>query len=208
LGGSAQERGKGCRRLERSELASESELVFFKSSFEASQELSLEDETENFDRQKELRSAGNPSLMIWGESSSRDYAMQMGMSEKSLAPSMQNGQKADVGAQVFGIRSDLEESLGRGPKQQAINQSLILQGQWSQDVGRSEDDMIVGGRATVRRNASLTSAGELPPGIWGNADSNTSYTRWLAVRSYHTARRPATYRPLNATGPTRRWLSL
>ena len=88
LGGSAQERGKGCRRLERSELASESELVFFKSSFEASQELSLEDETENFDRQKELRSAGNPSLMIWGESSSRDYAMQMGMSEQSLAPSM------------------------------------------------------------------------------------------------------------------------
>jgi hypothetical protein len=144
FGSSAQESGKGGRGLERSELAGESELVFFKGSFEASQELSPEDPTENVDRQKELRSAGNPSAMIGGESSSRDYAMQVGMSEKSLAPSMQNGQKADVGAQVFGIRSDLEESLGRGPKEQAVNQSLILQGQWSQDVGQSEDDMIVG----------------------------------------------------------------
>jgi hypothetical protein len=50
--------------LERSELAGESELVFFEGSFEASQELSPEDLTENFDRQKELRSAGNPSAMI------------------------------------------------------------------------------------------------------------------------------------------------
>jgi hypothetical protein len=144
LGGSVQESGKGCRGLERSELPGESELVFFKSSFEASQELSPEDRCENFDRQKELGSARNPSAMIRGESSSWDYAMQVGMSEKGLAPCMQNRQKADVGAQVLGISSDLEQSLGRGAKQQAINPSLILQGQRSQDVGQGEDDMIVG----------------------------------------------------------------
>ena len=68
----------------------------------------------------------------------------MRVREKSLAPGMQNGQKADVGAQVFGIRSNLEESLGRGSKEQAINQSFILQGQRSQEVGQGEDDMIVG----------------------------------------------------------------
>lgn len=70
--------------------------------------------------------------------------MQVGMSEQSLAPSMQNCQKADVGTQVFGIGSDLEESLGRGSKQQAVNQNLILQGQGSQKVGQSEHHMIVG----------------------------------------------------------------
>jgi hypothetical protein len=80
FGSSAQESGKGGRGLERSELAGESELVFFKSWLEASQELSPKDPTENFDRQKEFRSAGNPSAMIGGESSSRDYAMQVGMS--------------------------------------------------------------------------------------------------------------------------------
>jgi hypothetical protein len=54
--------------------------------------------------------------------------MQVGMSEKSLAPSVENCHKTDVGAQVFGISRDLEEGLGGGAKQQAVNQSLILQG--------------------------------------------------------------------------------
>ena len=64
--------------------------------------------------------------------------------EESLAPGMQNRQEADVGAQVFGIGSNLEESVGGGPKQQAVNQNLILEGEGSQNVGQSEDDMIVG----------------------------------------------------------------
>jgi hypothetical protein len=70
--------------LERSELAGESELVFCKGSFESSQELSSEDQTEYFDRQKELCTAPNPSTMIWGESSTWDHAMQMRMMEPSL----------------------------------------------------------------------------------------------------------------------------
>jgi hypothetical protein len=70
--------------------------------------------------------------------------MQVGMSEKSLAPSVENCHKTDVGAQVFGISRDLEEGLGGSAKQQAVNQSLILQGQRSEKVGQSEDDMKVG----------------------------------------------------------------
>jgi hypothetical protein len=45
---------------------------------------------------------------------------------------------------MFGIGSDSQESLGRGSKQQIVNYRLILQGQGSQDVRQSEDDMIVG----------------------------------------------------------------
>jgi hypothetical protein len=67
--------GKGCGRLQRSKLAGESELVFCKSSFEASQELFSEDQTEYFDGQKELVPAGNPAAMIVRESPSRNYAM-------------------------------------------------------------------------------------------------------------------------------------
>ena len=44
------------------------------------------------------------------------------------------------------------------------------------------------GQATVRPSASLTSAGELLPGTWDNADSSTSCKRWLVVHNYHTAR--------------------
>jgi hypothetical protein len=70
--------------------------------------------------------------------------MQVGMSEKSLAPGVQNRHEADVGTQVLGISRDLEEGLGGGAKQQAVNQNLILQGQGGQKVGQSEDDMKVG----------------------------------------------------------------
>ena len=68
----------------------------------------------------------------------------MRVREQSLAPSVENCHKADVGAQVFGISRNLEESLGGGAKQQAVHQSLILQGEGSQKVWQSEDDMKVG----------------------------------------------------------------
>ena len=45
---------------------------------------------------------------------------------------------------MFGISRDLKEGLGGGAKQQAVNENLILQGQGSQKVGQSEDDMKVG----------------------------------------------------------------
>jgi hypothetical protein len=50
--------------LKRSELTGKRKLVFFKSSFESVEKLSAKDNTEYFDGQKELGSAGNPSSMI------------------------------------------------------------------------------------------------------------------------------------------------
>ena len=45
-----------------------------------------------------------------------------------LAPSMEHGEKADLGAQVFGISGDGEQGLRRGLEQEAIELSLILIG--------------------------------------------------------------------------------
>ena len=81
--------------------------------------------------------------MIGREPSSGHDAMHMGMMQESLAPGVQNREKSDLSAQVFGIGGDLEESLSRGPKQQAVKQSLILQGQGSQDMGQGEYHMVV-----------------------------------------------------------------
>jgi len=87
--------GKGGGRLQRSELASESELVLGQKLI-VSQELSPEDQTEYFDREKELRRAGNSAAMIGLESSSRDHAMQVGMRSSiggSLPFAMNTGPK-------------------------------------------------------------------------------------------------------------------
>jgi hypothetical protein len=94
--------------LQRSELTGKSKLVFFKSLFESVEKLSAKDNTEYFDGQKELVSAGNPSSMIWGEPATWDHAMYMGMMKQSLAPSVENGEKPDFGTEVFGISGDLE----------------------------------------------------------------------------------------------------
>src|SRR5215471_9882284 len=96
LGGSAQESSKGGRRLEMSKLAGESELVFCKSSFEARQELPAEYPTEYFDRQKELCWAPNPSTMIWGESSSWNHAVHMGMKSVRASSSLARACSGDM----------------------------------------------------------------------------------------------------------------
>ena len=48
--------------------------------------------------------------------------------EQVMAPSVKHGEKADLGAQVFGISGDGEQGLRRGPEQDAIELSLILVG--------------------------------------------------------------------------------
>jgi len=42
--------------------------------------------------------------------------MHMGMSQESLSPSVQNSQKPNLGAEMFGIGSDLEEGLTHSTK--------------------------------------------------------------------------------------------
>src|SRR5664279_1169619 len=69
--------------------------------------------------------------------------MHMRMMQESLPPGMENGEEPDLGTQVLRIGGDLQEGLGHGPEQQAINQGLVLQGQGSQDMGQCEYHMVV-----------------------------------------------------------------
>ena len=89
-------------------MSGESELVLVKSSFERIEEFSTKDHTEYFDGQKELVSAANPSPMIWGEPTTGDNTMEMGMMPDCLTPSMENREEADLSAEVLGISGDLQ----------------------------------------------------------------------------------------------------
>jgi len=109
-------------------LAGESKLTVLKGALQCGEKLPAKDHTEYFDGEKELVSACNPSPVILGEPSAGEHAMHMGMSEQRLPPGVQNRKKSDLGAEVFGISGDLQKGLGRSPKQQAVNQSLIVQG--------------------------------------------------------------------------------
>ena len=57
--------------------------------------------------------------------------MQMGMVKQILAPGVKDGKESDDGAEMLGIGVNGLERHGRGPEENAVNGSLVLEG----DVG-------------------------------------------------------------------------
>ena len=69
----------------------------------------------------------------------------VGMELEFLVPGVQHAEEADLGTEMSGVTSHFQQGFGAGPKQQTIDQFLVLQGQRSQLVRQSENDMDVGG---------------------------------------------------------------
>ena len=65
------------------------------------------------------------------------------MMEQVLAPGVEHGEKANLGAQVLGIGGDGEQGLGRGPEQDAIELSLILIGNCCNLLRKSEHNVKI-----------------------------------------------------------------
>ena len=57
---------------------------------------------------------------------------------------MEHAEKADLGSEMCGIARDFEKSFCASPKQQTIDDFLVLEGQRSQLRRQREDDMDVG----------------------------------------------------------------
>lgn len=76
--------------------------------------------------------------------------MDMGMMKQRLRPRMEDREKANVGAEMLGVSSDLEERLRGGAEENRIDDLFVSQGE-SGDLGRHrEDDMEVGDREKLR----------------------------------------------------------
>jgi hypothetical protein len=72
--------------------------------------------------------------------------MNMGMVQQVLAPGMQHREETDLGAEMAWIGRDLQQGLGNRTEQQTVEQSLILQGKWSELIGHSKDRVAVRNR--------------------------------------------------------------
>ena len=86
--------------------------------------------------------------------------MDMGMEPELLIPSMQHGEEADFRAEVSRIASDFEKCFRTGAKQEIVEDLSVLQGQWSQPLGKGEDHMDV----ARREKFSLTCGDPAFPG--------------------------------------------
>ena len=69
--------------------------------------------------------------------------MQMRVMLQTLAPGMQDGDEADLCAQMSGIRRDRAQSLGCGVKQDVVDGGLILVCNRGDFFGQREDDVEI-----------------------------------------------------------------
>jgi hypothetical protein len=60
------------------------------------------------------------------------------------APSVEDGHATDLSAQMLGITRDVQETLGHGAKEQAIEQARIVQDEWAEVLGQGKNGVLVG----------------------------------------------------------------
>jgi hypothetical protein len=65
------------------------------------------------------------------------------MVQQVLAPGVQHREETDLGTEMPWIGGDLQQRLGNGAEQQAVEQPLILPGQRRELFGHSEDHVAV-----------------------------------------------------------------
>ena len=159
-----------------------------KGGLESGDKLAAEDTAEHFDGKEEGAARGDPAGVIRSETAGGQHAVDMGMMLQSLVPGMEHAEEADLGSEVPGIASDLQQSCSAGVKQQVVDQPFILQCERSQFPRQGEDDVhVAGGQQLPFPRLEPAQAG-VALTLGDSAGCDTSCTRWQYVRSLSTDR--------------------
>src|SRR6266568_5708471 len=79
-----------------------------------------------------------------------------------LIPGVEHTEEADLGAEMFGIASDVEKSCGTGLQQEMVQEFLVLQDERRQFMREGKDNMDVARREkllTTRLEPTSTGVG-------------------------------------------------
>ena len=136
---------EGLRVRQILKLAVEAELALCESVLESFPDFASEYEPECFIRKKEAVTRMDPALVIERESTGGSDAMDMRMMVQLLTPGVEHAEEADLGAEAFGIASDLEQRFGTESKEDVVDESFVLQCERSQAAGQRKDDVSVRG---------------------------------------------------------------
>jgi hypothetical protein len=112
--------------------AVKTELAFSVSLLEQSEELAPEEAAQHSDWKKEVLAARDPTRPRRGETAPGNHTMDMRMVMEVLSPGVKHGEEADLGTEMFGIGSDLEQGLGSGAQEKMVDNLLVLQSQRGQ----------------------------------------------------------------------------
>src|SRR5215831_12991221 len=139
----AQESAEGFLVLQRSKRAREDDLALLESSLESGDELTAKDATEHAHRQEEGIARVDPARVVGRKTSGGNQTMQVRMEQQVLTPTVQHGKEADLSAEMFGIRRNLEQGLGGGVEQKIVEDLLVDQGQTPEMMRDREDDVNI-----------------------------------------------------------------
>lgn len=108
------------------ELAMEREFSLREGLLEIAEELAAKEATQGADREEEVLAAGDPSPAIQRQTATGDHSVKMRMVVQVLSPGVQDEQEADRGAEMSGVSSQGEKTLGRGTKKDPVQLALVL----------------------------------------------------------------------------------
>src|ERR1019366_6359730 len=122
------------------------ELVMMKGTAQSGDELTAEDPTEDPHRQEEMRPCSDPASVVECQTTARHHTVNMRMSIKLLSPGVEDGEEADLGAEMLGIASHLEQGGSTGFKQQRKQSPLVLPDHRHERVRYAEDEVVIAHR--------------------------------------------------------------
>jgi hypothetical protein len=129
--------------VELGELSVEFELVLLEGSNEHCEKLSTEHSAHDAYGQEESVTTTDPTFAVGTHASTRDDAVQVGMSEKVLSPGVKQGETADLGAEMLRVSSQRRKGFRSSTKQYPVDGATILECQWNELVRECENDVEV-----------------------------------------------------------------
>ncbi len=125
--------------------AMEAELALAEGALQSGHELAAKYPAQHFVGKEEGAAGLDPARVIGGQTTGREYAMDMGMKLELLIPGVQYAEETDLGAKMLRIEGHFEQSFGTGVEQEIVDYFLVLQSERRQFTRQSENDMHVRG---------------------------------------------------------------
>ena len=120
----------------------------------------------------------------------------MRVMQQGLAPGVQHGDNAELGAEMAGVGGDDAQCLGRRPEQNGVDQRLVLEGDLGDRGRQGEDDVeirrrqqlgLAGGKPLGAGLALALRAVPVATGVVGDLDLRTVFTAQYVTAERSTA---------------------
>jgi hypothetical protein len=107
------------------------------------QKETAEERAEDLDGQQEFTAACDPPVMVWGQTTGGDDAVQVGMEVKVLSPGMEHVEEPGFHPQALGVAGNGEQGISDGAEEHVVDDLLVVEGDGGDRRGEREDHVKV-----------------------------------------------------------------